>query len=301
MDRSVDAASVVERATDQLVDEICERHIALCSLVDATTPRPGPPVGNVREIAAELIGRLTTPGVQRDAAAIVNALVASPQRHPRRPMVVGDAARPAPGTRDGTLCSRRRVRRPVGGASATRARGATSARPVQLSVRRRVRVAGRSPTRDACAPAGTSSRSIARIDGSEPSAAYWSTGHRAPPSTRDSRHRAYTTTRGSLSPPSPRPLTSAVAAGLVAVHPHLGRRVWINAFHRPGEDHAERLEVAGRQDRRGVRFGHAPPVSHQVVGLVQAVRRDRVRGRGRARGARPGRPVRGRSRGRRRR
>ena len=66
MDRFVDPTSIVERATDQLVDEICERHIALCSLVEATATRPGPPVGHVREIAAELTHRLTIPGAHRE-------------------------------------------------------------------------------------------------------------------------------------------------------------------------------------------------------------------------------------------
>ena len=61
IDSSTRRASI-ERATDQLVDEICEHHIALCSLVEATAGRARAPRSGTSATAAELTHRLTIPG-----------------------------------------------------------------------------------------------------------------------------------------------------------------------------------------------------------------------------------------------
>jgi hypothetical protein len=74
MNRAIDRVADSEAATDQLVDEICQRLATLFSLVDLSLGEAGPPVAAIRRCAAELVGRLTGPTSPSVALSIARAL-----------------------------------------------------------------------------------------------------------------------------------------------------------------------------------------------------------------------------------
>jgi hypothetical protein len=61
MNRFDDPVADPEAATDQLVDEICQRLAALYSLVNLSFAEAGPPVEDIRMYAAEIVRRLARP------------------------------------------------------------------------------------------------------------------------------------------------------------------------------------------------------------------------------------------------
>jgi hypothetical protein len=63
-----------EAATDQLVDEICQRLAALYSLVNLSLAEAGPPVAEIRTYATEIVSRLSRPAPRAVASAIARAL-----------------------------------------------------------------------------------------------------------------------------------------------------------------------------------------------------------------------------------
>jgi hypothetical protein len=67
-----------EAATDQLVDEICQRLASLYSLVDLSLAHAGPPVAEIRTCATEIVGRLTLPAPRALAVSITRALWPAP-------------------------------------------------------------------------------------------------------------------------------------------------------------------------------------------------------------------------------
>jgi hypothetical protein len=71
-------ADVLERATDQLVDEICQRLTALYTLLDASVADDGPTPDDIRDRAAQVVRRLVgTDGP--DTAALVAKILWPPQ------------------------------------------------------------------------------------------------------------------------------------------------------------------------------------------------------------------------------
>jgi hypothetical protein len=64
----------LEAATDQLVDEICQRLATLYALVDLPMRTTGPPVDVIRANAAAVISRLAGPQSRPTAVAVARAL-----------------------------------------------------------------------------------------------------------------------------------------------------------------------------------------------------------------------------------
>jgi len=61
MTHADDPVADPEAATDQLVDEICQRLSAVYSLVDLSLAEAGPPVEDIRTCAADVVRRLIEP------------------------------------------------------------------------------------------------------------------------------------------------------------------------------------------------------------------------------------------------
>jgi hypothetical protein len=61
MNHSVLDAVDLERATDQFVDEICQRLTALHACVNTSLAEVGPPIDDIRRHASALVDRLSQP------------------------------------------------------------------------------------------------------------------------------------------------------------------------------------------------------------------------------------------------
>jgi hypothetical protein len=67
----------LEAATDQLVDEICQRLASLYTLLDASVAEDGPALHEIRAHAGEIVRRLDGPG-GRAAATLVARILWTP-------------------------------------------------------------------------------------------------------------------------------------------------------------------------------------------------------------------------------
>jgi hypothetical protein len=74
MNQSSQPVVDIEAATDQLVDEICQRLAALYGLVQTSLTETGPPITDIRAQAVELTHRLNGPKAKGLAAVIARAL-----------------------------------------------------------------------------------------------------------------------------------------------------------------------------------------------------------------------------------
>jgi len=74
MNRSNGAVADLDRATDQLVDEICQRLDALYSLVNTTLTESGPPIDHIRRHAADVVRRVAHPHSHAEAIEVARTL-----------------------------------------------------------------------------------------------------------------------------------------------------------------------------------------------------------------------------------
>jgi hypothetical protein len=74
----------LEAATDQLVDEICQRLTSLYTLLDASVAEDGPTLHEIRTHAGEIVRRLQGPD-GRAAATLVARILWTPQSGHRAP------------------------------------------------------------------------------------------------------------------------------------------------------------------------------------------------------------------------
>jgi len=77
MNCSHDDVEDFEAATDQLVDEICQRLTSLYALLDTTLAEHGPPLADIRTHASEIIHRLASPN--GSTAALIARTLWPPQ------------------------------------------------------------------------------------------------------------------------------------------------------------------------------------------------------------------------------
>ena len=110
MNCSHDDVGDFEAATDQLVDEICQRLTSLYALLDTSLADRGPPLADIRAHASEIIRRLASPN--GSTAALVARTLWPPQPAEQVPVPWWE-------TPLGTLISGV-TREPTGSASAAR-------------------------------------------------------------------------------------------------------------------------------------------------------------------------------------